>query len=265
MDTPRFLQSHPVFTLDEAHRALHPPGGKKATLERLKYHQSKGRLKLIAREVYATTPPDLAPERFQPDAFLVAAALRSDALFSHHSALELLGAAHSEWRLVTACTRSRRAPVRFDGQEVRFLDHPPGLRRAGREDLGTREVARRNRTLRTTGPERTLVDGFRQPHLAGGVDELVESAAGFAVLDLDLLQELLELYDTKNLWAAVGWFLERYRHTFYVDDDILVRFEQRRPRSPQYFLRSERGGTLISRWNLIVPDSFTRGAEPDEA
>jgi predicted transcriptional regulator of viral defense system len=204
-------------------------------------------------------------EKFRPDTFLVAAALRDDAIFSHHSALELLGAAHSEWSLVTVLTRSRRPPFGFDGQEVRFLDHPPGLRRAGREDLGIRKVARSDRTLQTTGPERTLVDGFRQPHLAGGVDELVESAAGFTVLDLELLQELLELYATKGLWAAAGWFLERYRNTFYVDDDVLVRFERQRPRSPQYLLRSERGGMLVRRWNLIVPDSLSRGTEPDEA
>jgi predicted transcriptional regulator of viral defense system len=265
MDTARLLQTHPVFTLEEAHRALSPPGGWKATAERLKYHQGKGRLKLITRGVYATVPPDVTAEKLHPDAFLVAAALRSDAIFSHHSALALLGAAHSEWSQVTAFTHGRRPPFRLDGQEIRFLEHPPGLRRAGQEDLGTRNAARGRRTLRITGPERTLVDGLRQPHLAGGVDELVESAAGFTVLDLDLLQELLDLYGTKGLWAAAGWFLERYRNTFYVDEEVLLRFERERPSSPQYLPRSERGGRFVPRWNLIVPDSLSRGAEPDES
>jgi predicted transcriptional regulator of viral defense system len=265
METSQFLQTHPVFTLAEANRVLRPAGGRKATLERLKYHQGRGRIKLVAREIYATTPPDLSLEQFQPDAFLVAAALRPDAIFSHHSALDLLGAAHSEWSLVTVLTRRRRPPLDLGGQQVRFLAPPPGLRRARRQGLGTREVGRGNRILRTTGPERTLLDGFRQPHLAGGVEELVESAAGFPVLDLELLHELLGLYGTKGLWAAAGWFLERYRRTFYVPDPFLADLQERIPRSPQYLVRAARGGTLVPRWNLIVPDSLARGAEPDEA
>ncbi len=265
METSQFLQTHPVFTLAEAARVLQPAGGKKATIERLKYHQSRGRIKLVAREIYATKPLDLPSEKFQPDAFLVAAALRADAVFSHHSALELLGAAHSEWSLVTVCTRRRRPPLDLGSQQVRFLAPPPGLRRGRREDLGIREVGRGNRILRTTGPERALLDGFRQPHLAGGVEELVESAAGFPVLELELLRELLELYETKGLWAAAGWFLERYHRTFYVPDPFLAHLEERIPRSPHYLVRAARGGTFIPRWNLIVPDSLTRGAEPNEA
>lgn len=37
MDTNTFLQTHRVFNLDEAVQALAPSGGRKTTLERLKY------------------------------------------------------------------------------------------------------------------------------------------------------------------------------------------------------------------------------------
>lgn len=63
-------------------------------------------------------------------------------------------------------------------------------------------------TLRVTGPERTLADGFRQLRLVGGLEELVTSAAGFASLDLEQLDALLRAYDLRILYAAVGWFLE---------------------------------------------------------
>jgi hypothetical protein len=114
-----------------------------------------------------------------------------------------------------------------------------------------------------TRPERTLVEGFRRPDLAGGVEELVESAAGFSVLDLDVLEELLGLYDLKVLWAAVGWFLERYQETFYVPPPVLRRLERRAPRSPQYLIRQARGGELARRWNLVLPRALT-SQEPDE-
>lgn len=43
----------------------------------------------------AVTPVGTDPGKFLPDPYLVAAALRSDAILSHHSAFDLLGEAHS--------------------------------------------------------------------------------------------------------------------------------------------------------------------------
>jgi predicted transcriptional regulator of viral defense system len=119
--------------------------------------------------------------------------------------------------------------------------------------LGTRKIERQGKLLLTTGPERTLVEGFRRPRLAGGLEELVTSASGFAVLDLTLLDEILQRYSIANLWAATGWFLERFRKTFHVPDEFLNHMEQHRPRSPHYLERNRRGGVLAARWNLILP------------
>jgi len=253
-----------VFSLEEATRELAPPGGRAGTVARLKHHLAAGRLKLLARGVYAVVPPGTAPEAFQPDPFLVAAAARPDAVFSHHAALELLGAAHSVWNECTAYTTKRRRPIELDRTTVRFLDVPgPMAERSGRQ-LGTRKVERRRRLLETTGPERTLVEGFRRPRLVGGLEELVQSAAGFATLDLDLLGEVLERYGVANLWAATGWFLERTREVFHVPEDVLERHARRVPGSAQYLDRGRRGGTLHRRWNLIVPPELERFGGPDE-
>ena len=132
-------------------------------------------------------------------------------------------------------------------------------------ELGTRSVHRLDRELRVTGPERTLIDGFRRPDLVGGLAEFVESAAGFPVLELPLLFELLEAFGQKLLWAAVGWFLETYRATFFVSDDDLALINKHAPRSPLYLARDQRGGVLVRRWNLIIPDILVEGKEPDES
>jgi predicted transcriptional regulator of viral defense system len=254
--TRDFFAGHPVFSLSEATNALCPPGGRRGTVERLKHHLEKGRLKLVAREIYAVVPPHIEPAQFHPDLFLTAVAAREDAVFSHHSALELLGAAHSVWNQVTLYTGKRRRLLRLNGNVLRFLEHPGAMRSIADRDFGTRRIERRGKLLRATGPERTLVEGFRRPALAGGLEELVLSAGGFSTLDLDLLAEVLDRYDIANLWAATGWFLERFRAAFYVSDEFLARMERRRPRSPQYLERSHRGGWLASRWNLILPDSL---------
>jgi hypothetical protein len=263
VDTQQFLATHPVFSLTEAQNTLRPPGGSRGTVERLKHYLETGRLELVTREVYATVPPGVDPARHRPDSFLVAVTVRPDALFSHHSALELLGAGHSAWKQCTVWTESRRKRLGLDGGVVHFLEHPKPLRDRDATHLGVRQVEWRSRLLTATGPERTLIEGFRKPSLAGGVEELVESAAGFPVLDLELLERLLSVYGTRYLWAATGWFLETYRETFHVPEALLARCEQRRPASPQYLLRGSRGGTFSKRWNLVLPSTLTV-REPDE-
>lgn len=262
--TAEFFATHSVFSLDEAAKALAPNGRRLGTVERLKYHLKAGTLKLAARGVYAVVPPGVPAERFQPDPVLVASAVRPDGVFSHHSALELLGAAHSVWHQCTLYVEQRRRPLRLNGTTIRFLEHPSPMRTAACEQLGTLRIERQGRLLRTTGPERTLVEGFRRPSLAGGLEELVQSASGFATLDLDLLEKVLRGYAIANLWAATGWFLERFQRAFYVPEKVLDRMAQNRPRSPQYLERDRRGGALAARWNLILPESVASLEEPDD-
>ena len=92
----------------------------------------------------------------------------------------------------------------------------------------------------------------------------MQSAAGFPILELGLLQEILDRYKIANLWAATGWFLERYRRGFHVPEALLDIFEKHRPRSPQYLERNSRGGILVLRWNLILPRTILQMGEPNE-
>lgn len=262
--TEELLATRPVFSLDEAARGLAHPRGRSGTVERLKYHLETGRLKLATREVYAVVPRGVDAARFRPDPILVAAAVRPDCVFSHHSALELLGTAHSVWNQCTLYTGHRRRPLALDGTVVLFLEHPGPFRTAAEASFGARQVEHRTRLLTVTGPERTLVEGFRRLDLAGGLEEHVLSASGFGTLDLELLGEVLRRYDTGKLWAAVGWFLERFHRTFHVREEWLGELEARRPASPQYLVRGNRGGAFARRWNLVLPESTAAIGEPDE-
>lgn len=260
----RELFAHPVFSLDEAARKLAPRGGRAATVDRLKHYVKTDRLKVVARGIYAVVPSGTSPERFVADPVLVALAARPDAVLSHHTALELLGAGHSTWHQCTAYTTRLHRPVDLRGTTVLFLADPKSFRGAKSRRFATRRIDRLGRVLDVTGPERTLVEGFRRPALVGGLEDLVTSASGFPTLDLDLLAQVLRRYDAANLWAATGWFLERFQKSFHVPAPTLARFERRRPRSPQYLERGSRGGLLASRWNLILPTALAGSGEPDE-
>lgn len=259
-----FFEHFPVFSLADAERELRPEGGRAALVNRFKHHLRTGRLKVAARGVYAVVPFGLDSKGFEPDPFLVAAALRPDAVFAFHSALQLLGTAHTTWHEVTAFSRAKRAgPMTLVTTWIRFLPHPRPLLRQGKENLGVVESRRGNRQLLFTGRERTLIDGFRQPRWVGGFEELEESAAGFASLDFELLRTVLEAYGSRRLFAATGWFLERYQQTFYVADEYLKALEQQRPRAPLYLDPERTPGRLFKRWNLIVPEGLL-AREPDE-
>ena len=264
MKTSDFFALHNVFSLDEAARALAPTGGKAGTVERLKHHLAAGRLKLVTREIYTVVPPGIEARQFHPDPFLVGAAIRPEGIFSHHSALELLGSAHSAWNQCTLYVSNRRRALSLTGMMIRFLEQPRAMTITGAEGFATRTVERQGKLLRVTGPERTLVEGFIRPGLVGGLEELVVSASGFPTLDLDLLREVLKRYGVAKLWAAAGWFLERFQRTFHVSDAYLLELEKSRPESPQYLLRDRRGGTLSPRWSLILPPDMEQLGGPDE-
>ena len=248
-----FLATHPVFRLDELAQARGQPDQLGAAHNQLKHHLRRGQVKRVSRGVFAAVPLEAASANYEPDPFLVAIAIRPEGILSHHAALELLGAAHSLWNQCTLFCE-HPPPVRSLGrQRIQFLTHPTPLRRKDKIQLGVRRTERRGRPLPFTGPERTLIEGFRQPRWIGGLGELIESATGFGVLDLDLLEQLLTAYDQHALWAAVGFFLERHQADFFVPDAYLRRLEKERPQQPHYLVRTERGGQLVPRWNLIVP------------
>lgn len=264
MRTTDFLALHPVFSLDEATKALAPPGGRRGAAQRLKHHLASGRLAPVARGIYAVVPPGSTAAALHPDPLLVAAAARPDAVFAYHSALDLLGVAHSAWSATTVFTAHRRGRLALGGGAVAFFEDPQALRARELRHLGTRRVEHRGRLLVVTGPERTLVECLRRPALAGGLEELLLSAGAFPTLDLALLDDVLDRYDTARLWTAAGWFLERHQSAFSVPVTFLDRLEARRPATALYLQRDQRGGSLEARWNLIVPESTSHLNATDE-
>lgn len=253
VDFDAFLADHPVFNLGELAAARGEPDDEGAAYNQLKHHLRTGRVKRVVRGVYAAVPPGIEASGFQPDRYLVAAAARPDAVFAYHAALELLGAAHSVWKECALHAERPRSPIELPSVRVVFLPIPEPLERRGLHRLGVRRVVHETRRLLVTGPERTLVEGFRQPHRVGGLSELADSVAGFAGVDFIVLEEVLAGYDQRSLWAAVGWLVERNRERWLPPEPFLDRCREERPRSAQYLRRGRRGGIILPEWNLIVP------------
>jgi hypothetical protein len=118
-------------------------------------------------------------------------------------------------------------------------------------------VDRKGKTLPVTGPEFTLVEGFKYPNRVGGVEELVKSADAFRKLDGGILSELLDKADQHKLFAAIGWFLSRDTAKWKVDGEFLENLRRRRPASPVYLERGADRSVPAVDWKLMIPRELT--------
>ncbi len=263
-DAETFFRTHPVFTLSRFREVVGRKATPATTQTLVKYHLSRSRLKLVEKGVYAVLPPGVEPKRFVPDRFLVASALRDDAVLAYHSALELLGCAHSTYRDTFYLTARRRKDLRLNGGRVRAFLHPKRLREKGEEGYGVEIRERLGVKLKVTGPERALVDCLAAPRYAGGLEEVFQSAAGIPTLDLDRLVGYLARLGQKRLYAVLGFFLESQAGRLFVPAEFFDRLARERPSSPIYLERGKRGGRLQVRWNLVVPERWAEGHESVE-
>jgi hypothetical protein len=117
--------------------------------------------------------------------------------------------------------------------------------------------------LLSTGPELTIIEGFRYPSRVGGIEELVNSAEAFRRLDLGEIEDLLDKFNMRKVYAGVGWFLARNKLRWNVDDSLLDRLRSKIPSSPKY-LEAGLEATFDRTWNILVPRSLTASESPDE-
>lgn len=61
------------------------------------------------------------------------------------------------------------------------------------------------------------------------------------------------LLENATTAAKVGFFLEQHKEALMVEVSHLESLRAYRPRKPHYLMRGQRGGRLVSEWNLVVP------------
>lgn len=254
--TPKaFFANHPVFTFEEF-RAAHQTSGERSpqtTHSVLKQHVATGRLNNIRRGVYARVPEGQSADRFQVDPYLIANRLSTDAVIAYHSALELLGKAHSVSSRMTYLTARRAKPFEFQGMQYVAVLAPKSLRSLPDWGGGLREEPRGGMVVRLTGYERTLVDVLDAPDYGGGWEEIWRSLESIEFFDLQLVVDYALRLDSALTIARVGFFLEQHRDVLMVEERHLEPLRARAPKRRQYFERQRRGGKLVHGWNLIVP------------
>ena len=253
MEHEAFLREHPVFTTADLRASL-PAAGQRAAVRRLIARWvGAGRVVRVRPGLYATVPSwSAGPDVFSPDGYLVVGKLATDAVVSHHGALEFFGCAYSVW---TEYVYSATAPLPrfcYGTSCYRGTRYPVALRRSGREQWGVVEKPYRGGVVRVTSLERTLVDVLAAPRMAGGWEEVWRSLQMADGLNVPQVVEYATFLDNATTCAKVGYFLERHREFWPFDDPVLDPLRLRKPSHPHHLDRGE-GGNLVRDWNLIVP------------
>jgi len=253
-----FLERAPIFTLADLMAALGKRSNKNSksrVYNLVKNRRRSGRLGVVKEGVYYVVRPGQTISRAPVDSFLVAAKLAPDAVPAFHTALDMLGFGHSLFHVHYYFSKTYRRPIRFRGERFRSVKVPQRLLRAGKELFGTEKVERLGVKIPTTGKERTLVEALEHPEYCGGFEETYRCLEKMPYLRHDLVLQYLDLRAQKNLFAMVGFFLEQHREDFHVEESLLQSLERHKPAQPLYWDRSRKGGILMKRWNLIVPQA----------
>ncbi len=255
-----FLESHPVFTHGEFVSAHTAAGRSEHTSNNLlASYVASGRLLRIRRGLYTTVPRGVKPGEASPDPYLMATKLSTNAVVAYHSTLAFHGKARSVWRRYHYLTGGRLRPFSFRGMEFVPVQAPPPVRSL--PDFGGGVLTRRHAggEVRVTTLERAFVDVLDAPDKGGGWEEILRSLDLVEFLDLDAVIEYTLRLESALTAARVGFVLEQHAEEWMVQEDHLEALRRHAPGQPRYLDGSRTTGTLVSRWNLVVPEHVLEG------
>lgn len=260
MKLANFFEEHSVFTRDELEEYVRKKGtGNAKTLEQIiNYHLKQENIGQVKRGLFYTVKRGYSASDCPVDLMLVTGKMCGDAVLGYHTALEFHGHAHSmfsEFYFLTATAKNTKA-VTFRGSTIKPVQMSGALLDEGKERLGVKQVDRKGIFLSVTTLERTLVDCLDRPNLGGGWEEIWQSTGGFGFLKMEELIEYTLALGNATTTAKVGFFLEQRKDKYSIDEQYLDRLEEHAPDQPRYMDRDEGENTMVSRWNLIVPNNI---------
>lgn len=218
------------------------------------------------RQIYTVTVPYAGATAVTEDEVLLE--INPYATLSHLSALVFHGLTDQLPQELTASlpkqARAILIPLDTDPTDWEGIAIAPGatptqllgwpvrwVRLDGRLFFGYQEYRPQKYAVRVTTPERTLIDVLQRPELGGGIDSVLQAwARGLDTLNLEILVELVELYDVGVLRQRVGFLLE----TLGVSHPLLDTWQRSASRggSSKLVAGQEYSPVHSERWSLSI-------------
>lgn len=189
-------------------------------------------------------------ERFLADPVTgIVSILGPEILFCYNTALELHGLSRYGITFVIYVHGSRPERLKSFGNATIKHVHIRS------EENGKTSLERRGTLIHLTDRERTIIDCVHRPKYSVGWENVLYALQKVEHVDADRILSYLKPMRIPSLFAKIGLISERFQGEWGIDDEILRRIQQFRPRNPIRFFSTE-PGRLIKRWNIYVPEGL---------
>lgn len=216
--------------------------------------KGSGKLLHPRRGLYVAVPPlKIDDKNFQPDRYLIASKVQEPYYLGYHTALEIHGAAYSEYNEVYVVVPPDKKFREFVFKDITY--RPVYSSYLG---AGLQEIEHGDQKISISSPSRTFIDCIDRPEYSGGWEECLKSLESLTGVKVRDLKSILEAREKDILYRKTGLVLSLFEDNPYYEG-ILPRLEpylkENIGNSPIYLSKGSKN-ELEEEWMLYIPEGF---------
>ena len=235
-----------IFTLDGARSVL---GNYRTAIATARGLASKGYCQRIKGGLYSVIPFEQTPDMEQqhlPNKYIVASRMSKRYFLSHHTALEMYGAADAQFSTVYVTTPQRIPHLHHKGKSYLCVQ--------SKHFFGFHEMEYNGQQILVSDKERTVVDCLRTISYTRGLQELLVALPKLAPLNFEVVYQYIRKINEVSLAAKAGFVLESLQQELHTPEWFGERLAKMLTKKT-YYLDPEKVGLSrhVKEWRLMVP------------
>ena len=206
----------------------------------------KKHIKKVQHNLYVMC--DLETQLPLENPYLLGSKISKNSFISYRSALDYYAQLEEKFHIIYVSDKTKFQEFEFNNYTYKFVNN---------KTFGIVNI----NGIKITDKEKTFVDCINKPELAGGGEHLVTTLELIGKLDGTKILKYLTYYNSKKLYAKVGFMLEWLNYVFDVPKKVIDECYTKCGNVKYYFEKNQKG-RLIKKWNLIISEEIlARGEE----
>ena len=207
----------------------------------------KKHIKKIQHNLYVVC--DL--ENGQPlgNPYMIGSKISKHAVISYRSALDYYANLQNIFQNIYVSEKRQFQEFEFNNYSYKFVKS---------KAIGVTNI----NNLRITDKEQTFIDCVNKPELAGGDEHLIKTLELIGKLNGHKILKYLEKYNSKKLYAKIGFMLGWLNYVFDVQKKVIDECYCKCGYIKYYFDEEAIGDNRrVDKWNLLVSNAILSGGE----
>lgn len=208
----------------------------------------KKHIKKIQHNLYVVC--DLETRAPLGNPYILGSKISKDSFISYRSALDYYANLKETFHIINVSSKRKFKEFQFNNYSYKFFNN---------KDFGITNI----NNVRITDKEKTFIDCVNKSDLAGGGDHLVMTLELIGKLDGTKILKYLKQFNSKKLYAKVGFMLEWLNYVFDVSEKVIDECYTKCGYIKYYFDKESQDGNsrLVKKWNLLVSMAILSGGE----